>query len=72
MADVSRTEALRIALERVWDGAERIDAEAVMDHLADQGFELIQMSATRAASRRGNFDELPFASTAGLPKMRSV
>lgn len=49
---MNRTDALQHALAEVWSGADSLDAMAVEDHLADQGFEVVQMSATRAASRR--------------------
>lgn len=66
---MTRTEALRQALEAVWSGADRVDAEAVMDHLADAGFEVTETpEGRRSAKHRGTFDELPLASTVGLPK----
>lgn len=49
---MSRTEALRVALAEVWSGAETVDAECVMDHLADQGFEIVQMPPARARSKK--------------------
>lgn len=69
---MSRTEALRIALAEVWSGAELVDAECVEDHLADLGFEVVQMPAARAASKRRNQPTLPLAGTGDLPKRRSA
>lgn len=66
------TEALRVALEAVWSGADRLDAEAVLDHLIDQGFEVTQTpEGRRSAAERGTLDELPLASTSRLPKAHS-
>lgn len=67
---MSRTEALRVALAEVWSGAQRIDAEAVMDHLADNGFEVVQMPAARKASKQRRI--IPPAVTSRLPKRRSA
>lgn len=69
---MNRTEALRIALAEVWSNAEQIDAECVEDHLADLGFEVVQMPAARVASKRRNQETLPLASTRGLPKGASA
>jgi hypothetical protein len=70
---MSRTEALQVALAAVWSGADELDAEAVLDHLADQGFDVVDMSAKRAASKRGAFDEVPpAASTQSLSKRRTA
>lgn len=68
---MSRTDALRIALAEVWSGAEHLDAEAVMDHLADNGFEIVQMPSARKASRQRRIIP-PGASTAALPKRRTA
>lgn len=68
---MSRTEALRLALEHVWSGAGRVDAECVEDHLGDLGFEVVEMSAARRGSKRSHAVELPLAGTRGLPKKRS-
>lgn len=64
---MSRTEALQRALAEVWSGADRLDAEAVLDHLMDAGFEVTQMAAARRAMKER---QLPLGSTAGLPKLR--
>jgi hypothetical protein len=73
VARMNRTEALRVALAEVWSGADRIDAEAVLDHLSDQGYEVVQIpAARRAAEERGTVDELPLASTRPLGKRRSA
>lgn len=63
---MNRTEALRLAVERVYDGAEQIDAECIEDHLADLGFEVTPMPATRHT--RTYTEQLPLASTSRLPK----
>lgn len=49
---MSRTEAVRQALEALYDGASVDDAEALLDQLTDRGFEVVAMSAVRAASKR--------------------
>lgn len=69
---MNRTEALRIALGHVYSGAEHIDAECVEDHLADLGFEVVQMPAARAAAKRRHQPTLPLAVTRRLPKGRTA
>lgn len=66
---MNRTVALERALAEVYSGAGRLEAEAVLDHLMDQGFEVTQMAAARRAMKQRA--ELPFVSTRGLPKRRS-
>lgn len=63
---MSPQEALRCALAAVWAGADRIDAEAVTDQLADLGFVVVERPEVAPHALRNR--ELPFASTAGLPK----
>ncbi len=69
---MSRTEALRQAVEHVYTGADTIDAECIQDALADLGFEIVQMSAARAGSKRRTRPDLPTGITKRLPKRRST
>jgi hypothetical protein len=59
---------LQHALAAVWSGADRLDAEAVADQLADLGW----VGLRAAPPRRLEQDPLPLASTRALPKKRSA
>lgn len=68
---MNSTAALHLALTEVWFTAERIDAEAVEDQLADLGYEVTPISEARVAEKE-RFRELRDASTSGLAKRRSA
>lgn len=57
---------LTLALSNVWSGADRVDAEAVADHLYDLGW----VGLRAAPPVRPSQPVLPVASTAGLVKRR--
>lgn len=40
--DSAAREALRSALAAVWSGADELDTDAVIDHLTDIGFRVVQ------------------------------
>lgn len=70
---MTRIEAMRLALEAVWSGADLADAECVLDHLEDQGWMVtLTPAARRSQEERGAVDELPLASTTRLPKGRTA
>lgn len=54
------TEVLQRALAEVYSGADRLDAEAVMDHLTDLGAEVRWVPPAQ--------EPLPLASTRRMPK----
>jgi hypothetical protein len=59
---------LQHSLANVWSGADRLDAEAVADHLSDLGW----VGLRAAPPARPAQDPLPLASTRRLPKRASA
>lgn len=60
---------LQLALAAVWSGADRLDAEAVADHLEDLGW--VGLNPAPPPLPRREQAELPLASTKGLTRRRS-
>ena len=47
---MSRTEALQRALSAVWSGADTTDAECVLDHIRDAGFDVVWRPGLQVAA----------------------
>lgn len=57
---MSRTEAMQRALAEVYSGADRLDAEAVLDQLSDLEWDVVLRPPAQ--------EPLPLASTRRMPK----